>query len=123
MSEVTLEQLDAINVDQQTKENFETLGATLGGLEGFMSKLNITPGGLTDEQVAKHREDYGENVFPAPPEKTWLSLFYAAVFEDTVVVILCIAALVSFIIGLIEDPAHGWIEGVAITIAVLLVGK
>ena len=119
---VTLEDLDAINVDQSTKENFEKLNSQLEGLNGFMEKLGISPAGLNNEQVKQHREKFGENVFPEPPEKTWLFLFYQAVFEDLVVVILCIAALVSFIIGLIEDPGHGWIEGVAITIAVLLVG-
>ena len=42
-------------------------------------------------------------------------------FEDATLIVLIVAAVVSFIVGLIEDPAKGWIEGAAILFAVLLV--
>ena len=41
--------------------------------------------------------------------------------EDTTLRILIVAAFVSLIVGMIEDPADGWLEGVAILIAVVLV--
>lgn len=41
--------------------------------------------------------------------------------EDTTLRILIVAAFVSLIVGMIEDPTDGWLEGVAILVAVVLV--
>jgi Ca2+-transporting ATPase len=51
---------------------------------------------------------------------TWLELFKES-FEDTTIIVLVVAALVSFVVGVYEDPSKGWIEGVAILAAVLIV--
>jgi magnesium-transporting ATPase (P-type) len=42
-------------------------------------------------------------------------------FQDTTLIVLIVAAVVSFAVGLYEDPTKGWIEGAAILFAVLLV--
>lgn len=42
-------------------------------------------------------------------------------FQDTTIIILIVAAGVSLVVGLYEDPSKGWIEGAAILFAVLLV--
>lgn len=42
-------------------------------------------------------------------------------FQDATLIVLIVAAVVSFVVGLIEDPAKGWIEGAAILFAVLVV--
>lgn len=42
-------------------------------------------------------------------------------FQDATLVVLIISAVVSLVIGVFEDPEHGWIEGGAILVAVLLV--
>jgi len=42
-------------------------------------------------------------------------------FEDATLIVLIAAAVISFIVGLIDDPSTGWIEGAAILFAVLLV--
>jgi magnesium-transporting ATPase (P-type) len=42
-------------------------------------------------------------------------------FEDTTVIVLVVAAVVSFAVGMYEDPKKGWIEGAAILSAVLIV--
>ena len=42
-------------------------------------------------------------------------------FNDATLIVLIVAAVVSFAVGIIEDPAKGWIEGAAILFAVLLV--
>ncbi len=46
---------------------------------------------------------YGKNVFPEPPFSGFWALFFES-FEDTILQILILAAIVSFIIGLIEHP-------------------
>jgi magnesium-transporting ATPase (P-type) len=63
---------------------------------------------------------YGPNVFPEPPFAGFWALFFES-FQDPILIILIIAAAVSFIVGLINHPTDGWIDGVAIVIAILLV--
>ncbi|KAG8905804.1 hypothetical protein FRB99_008229 [Tulasnella sp. 403] len=83
---------------------------------------------------------YGSNVLPIRPSKTLLQLMWLAL-KDKVLVLLCIAAVVSLALGLYSDfgvkhppvicPSNGllkcsepkveWVEGVAIMVAVLIV--
>ena len=52
--------------------------------------------------------------------------FFVLLFNaltDTTLLILIAAAAVSLIIGVIQEPSEGWIEGVAIFIAVFLVSN
>ena len=42
-------------------------------------------------------------------------------FADATLIVLIVAAVVSLVVGVMEDPAKGWIEGAAILFAVLLV--
>ena len=44
--------------------------------------------------------------FPEPECKTWFGMFLES-FEDATLIVLIIAAVVSFVVGLIEDPAKG----------------
>jgi hypothetical protein len=41
--------------------------------------------------------------------------------EDFTLRILVVAALISLIIGIYENPSSGWMEGVAILIAITIV--
>lgn len=87
------------------------------------------------------RRVYGENRVPAKKPKSFLALCWAA-YTDKVLIILSIAAVVSLALGLYQDlgtPPHyypstscpptnmckepqvDWVEGVAITIAILIV--
>ena len=54
--------------------------------------------GLTDEQVLKSREKYGENVISEEKQKSLLMIFLEQ-FADLLVVILIIASIVSMISG------------------------
>jgi magnesium-transporting ATPase (P-type) len=79
---------------------------------------------LSDADVKARQELYGANEFPAPEPKTWFGMFLES-FEDTTVIVLCVASLVSLAVGLWEDytknTSKGWIEGTAILFAVVLV--
>ena len=77
----------------------------------FCSNLN---GGLTDEQVKKNREIYGVNQLEQK-KKTPLILKFLGEFNDPLIIILIIAAIVSMII----DP-HEWVESLIIMIVVLV---
>ena len=69
----------------------------------------------------QYRTLYGSNLMPEPPSKTWLQLFLDVFEDDPTVWILMASSLVSLVIGIYEDPSSGWIEGVAILSAVLIV--
>jgi magnesium-transporting ATPase (P-type) len=119
---VTQSTLDSINVEQSFKENRANLDA-LGGPHGLVQLLySNVEHGLSEEQVALNRSKFGKNMFPEAPMKSFLSMFIDALSDPTLIVLLC-AASVSLIIGVIEEPDHGWIEGGAIFIAVFLVAN
>ena len=73
---------------------------------------------------------YGKNVLPAKQATPLWKLVWAA-FQDKVIILLAVAAIVSLALGLYETlgvdhkpgdpPSVDWIEGVAIIIAILIV--
>lgn len=118
--DLTQDILDSLNVAQASEDNKKNLD-DLGGTDGLASRMGLNlKTGLTDSQVEASRERYGANIFPEKPMKSFLTLFVES-FNDTTLIILIIAAFVSLIVGSYEDPDKGWIEGLAILIAVLLV--
>jgi len=105
---------------QSTDSNKKQLD-TLGGYEGLLRSLDVEKiVGLRAEQIEENRQRYGSNQFPNPPMKSWIRLFFEAFKDPTVIILLC-AATVSLIVGIIEEPGHGWIEGTAIFLAIFLV--
>lgn len=76
---------------------------------------------------------YGANALPIRPSKSLFYLMWLAL-KDKVLIILCIAAVISLALGLyqtfgadpeiidgVEIPAVDWVEGVAIMVAVAIV--
>ena len=117
---VTQETLDSMNVSQASGDNKDHL-KNLGGVTGLASQLGVNlRGGLTESQVTTMREKFGSNQFPEKPMVPFWRLFLDS-FNDTVLLILIAAAVVSLILGMIEHPDKGWIEGTAILIAVVIV--
>ena len=79
--------------------------------------------GLTDAQVLASREAFGSNAFAEKPMESFFAMFLAA-FDDRVLQILMAAAVVSTLLGSIpkkEREHYGYIEGVAIWIAIFIV--
>ena len=96
----------------------------LGGTSVLLSELSSSiETGLNADTVLKNRAMFGENIFPESPMDSYLDLLLGAL-NDTTLIVLLFAAIVSLIIGIItEGLAHGWIEGGAILIAVVLVSN
>eukprot|EP01113_Clastostelium_recurvatum_P039552 TRINITY_DN604_c0_g2_i2.p1 TRINITY_DN604_c0_g2~~TRINITY_DN604_c0_g2_i2.p1 ORF type:complete len:1017 (-),score=417.27 TRINITY_DN604_c0_g2_i2:124-3174(-) len=97
----------------------------LGGIQGLASGLgvNLAQGIAASEaenKFATRREKYGINQVPPPPPVTLFELIWEGL-QDKTLVMLCIAAVVSLILGIREDPKTGWIEGTAILVAVVVV--
>ena len=72
--------------------------------------------GLTAAEVAASRQKYGANVLTPPEREPWWKLWLEK-FDDPVIRILLIAAVIAIVVG----AAHGqYAEGVGIIIAILL---
>jgi magnesium-transporting ATPase (P-type) len=114
--------LDNLNVPQGRKDNRVYLD-TLGGVDKVLEIIgtNIATG-HTAADVLAYRAKWGDNSMPKSPSESYFSLLGRALM-DTTLVILIIAASVSFAIGYWENPESGWIEGCAIFIAVFLVSN
>jgi len=74
------------------------------------------PKGLTTAEVERSRQTHGSNLLTPPRREPWWLLFLAK-FEDPVIRILIIAAVIAIAIGTIDGQ---FIEGVGILIAILL---
>ena len=122
MSKLSQAELDAL-VSMELPEVKEAL-QKIDGTAGLLKAFGTDPDkGLTTAQVEASREQYGENVFPEAPLKTYLE-FLLDTFNDTTLLVLLVAACVSLVVGIVEEGTEtGWIEGVAIYIAVILVSE
>jgi len=112
--------LDAINKPQESEANREAL-LSAGGPLVIALKLGVDVAqGLSKSQHEEFSEQFGTNKLPDKPMKGFWQLWIES-FNDTTLIILICAAVVSLGVGSYEDPSKGWIEGCAILIAVLIV--
>jgi len=78
-----------------------------------------TTSGLNDEQVAKRREKYGENKLKEKKKRTLLERFLEQ-FKDAMIIILLIAAAISFAVAIIEQDLGEFIEPSLILLIVIV---
>ncbi|XP_069142494.1 plasma membrane calcium-transporting ATPase 2-like isoform X2 [Argopecten irradians] len=94
----------------------------------YTSPIEGLPGSPAD--LADRRKVFGSNVIPPKPAKTFLQLVWEAI-QDVTLIILLVAALISLGLSFYKPPKEeggddseseaGWIEGVAILVAVIVV--
>ena len=90
---------------QEHEENRKRLDDEFNGTKGLAKGLRVDlQFGLAMDQVEGLREAYGPNSFPEIPMKSFCTLFVES-FNDTILLVLIAAAVVSLIIGIIEEPA------------------
>mmetsp|Transcript_46009 Transcript_46009/g.75054 ORF Transcript_46009/g.75054 Transcript_46009/m.75054 type:complete len:1069 (-) Transcript_46009:310-3516(-) len=99
--------------------------AEKGGVEGMARLLHVElQTGIDSEDAAdiSRRQDvFGVNRIPEPAQVSIFVLMWDALHDFTLIILL-IAAAISLVLGLVfEDRETGWIEGVAIIVAVLVV--
>lgn len=125
MVKITLsaETLDSLNEERDVSENLKAL-SEMGGihelLEGLKTDVNMGISACSSDQLEDRRVTHGSNSMPEPEVVTWMEMFIES-FDDTTVQILMAAAVISLAVGLYEDPQKGWIEGVTILAAVVVV--
>ncbi|KAK9366568.1 hypothetical protein V1509DRAFT_654609 [Lipomyces kononenkoae] len=129
---VSPKQLGLINHESQSLYVMQELG----GIDGIATKLNTNlQSGLSVEEDFNVRERvYDKNVLPAKRSTPLWKLMLIAL-SDKMLILLSIAAVITFALGLYETvgtpteydkqgnplPKVDWIEGVAILVAVIVV--
>uniref|UniRef100_T1J4D2 Calcium-transporting ATPase n=1 Tax=Strigamia maritima TaxID=126957 RepID=T1J4D2_STRMM len=137
---VTLKQLREL-MEVRGREGIQKMNTEFGGIQELCKKLYTSPNeglsGSTND-LEHRRQTFGSNVIPPKPPKTFLQLVWEAI-QDVTLIILQIAAVISLVLSLCKFPKdkeaeedrtsasleeegeHGWIEGVAILISVVVV--
>ncbi|AYU76239.1 vacuolar-type Ca2+-ATPase [Leishmania donovani] len=101
----------------------------LGKVEGIANTLHTSlKNGVDGNTVEARRAFFGKNALPEEPPLTFWEM-YKASWEDSMIRLLTVAAIVSLILGLtVPDPGEtevnyktGWIEGFAIICSVIIV--
>ncbi|KPU74704.1 uncharacterized protein Dana_GF21692, isoform D [Drosophila ananassae] len=130
---ISLKQLREL-MEHRGREGVTKIGE-FGGIHELCKKLYTSPNeGLSGSKAdEEHRRDtFGSNIIPPKPPKTFLTLVWEAL-QDVTLIILEVAALVSLGLSFYkpadedapvlqeEEEHHGWIEGLAILISVIVV--
>lgn len=114
------ELLQTVNQPQALDENLRNL-KSLQGTDGLVKLLHShRTAGVDASSVAQRRELLGSNALPSAPRNSFWQLFVDT-FDDATLQILIAAAVVSLVIGVYDDPTTGYVEGLAILAAVLIV--
>lgn len=116
------ELLRSINQPQALELNLQHLKSkAIGGNSGLVLLLSSDADtGIDPSTVLTRRTLFGCNSLPSAPRKSFCQLF-CDTFDDATLQILIAAALVSLAIGIYDDPTTGYVEGIAILAAVLIV--
>ncbi len=115
--------LSQINQPQSKQSNLDNLQNTslIGSIPSLLSLLQTHPEqGIPSSTISTRRSLLGSNSLPSSPRKSFLELFIDT-FDDETLKILIAAAVISLAVGIYEDPSTGYIEGIAILAAVLIV--
>jgi len=107
--------------DVRSVEKLKEAGGVAGLAEGLRTDLhNGLNAAEAKDNFATRREVFGKNQLPEPPVNTLFDLIWEGL-QDSTLILLCVSACISLVLGIMENPSHGWIEGTAILIAVFLV--
>eukprot|EP00359_Climacostomum_virens_P006958 CAMPEP_0204919972 /NCGR_PEP_ID=MMETSP1397-20131031/17116_1 /ASSEMBLY_ACC=CAM_ASM_000891 /TAXON_ID=49980 /ORGANISM="Climacostomum Climacostomum virens, Strain Stock W-24" /LENGTH=971 /DNA_ID=CAMNT_0052093617 /DNA_START=369 /DNA_END=3284 /DNA_ORIENTATION=- len=96
---------------------------SMGNIQGLAAalKTDLVKGRSDSSDLeAERAQRFGRNdpiVKPLVP--FWR--FFLDALNDTMMKVLLVAAAVSLIVGCVDDPSEGWLDGVAILIAVMIV--
>lgn len=126
--------LESLNADLvKTPDARRATLNQFGGLDKLFSRLSTTLEGIGSDAAQVRVDVYGSNEMPERRQRTFLGLLKERL-ADVTMIILCVSAVVSLVLGILfpetfyDDSCScvvtdktGWVEGVAILVAVALV--
>jgi Ca2+-transporting ATPase len=88
--------------------------------EEVASELNVdVKTGLTDKEILERREKYGTNELKEGKKESLLQKFINQ-FKDFTIIVLIISAIVSSVVGVMEEGISGIKDSVVIMVIVIL---
>eukprot|EP01137_Pigoraptor_chileana_P027909 Opistho-2@11125 len=121
---VSIAQLQGL-VELKSDEGVRKLQTEYGGVEGLARRLgsDARAGLRSTDDLEGRQLFYGTNFIPPRKSASILELMWDALHDLTLIVLICsgTASLVLGVTPLEKHPEVGWIEGVSILIAVLVV--
>ena len=94
--------------------------AHVDDVDSLLKRLSTNKStGLTDSQISELTEKYGPNQLKEKKKKTLLQRFFAQ-FKDVMIVILILAAIVSFVVAIVEGDTKEFFEPALILLIVIL---
>ena len=87
--------------------------------DAVLEHLDSSRSGLTSAQVQQKRAQFGENKLKEKPKKTMMQRFLDQ-FKDVMILILLVAAAISFVIACVEGNPKEFFEPVLILLIVVL---
>lgn len=129
---ISLQSLNDLHDPKSLKQLYN-----LGGIENLLTMLHTSTDGLNEHNESdlnQRKQYFGVNKLPQKVQKSFLKLCWEAL-KDKVLVILCIAAIISLALGCYESfgsgthyddeglplPKVDYVEGLAILVAVAIV--
>jgi magnesium-transporting ATPase (P-type) len=132
LEEIKSKDFSALKLSMLTEEKiYKTYCEDFGGINGVLKILNVTKQiGVTSKSVEERIKLYGENTFAKKRPKPLIKLFFNAL-NQALLIVLLILGFVSIVLGVAfpegEDPVLdrilGAIEGLAIFLAVFIVAS
>ncbi|KAJ3157499.1 Calcium-transporting ATPase 10, plasma membrane-type, partial [Irineochytrium annulatum] len=93
-----------------------------GGSGGAAQK--VAPASRFDMTAAdslRRQAVYGVNKIPPPKSETIFGIVWNTIVEDPIIKVLLVGAVTVLVLGTVLCPSDGWIEGLVIMIAVVIV--
>jgi Ca2+-transporting ATPase len=76
---------------------------------------------MTPADLAQRQNAFGQNIIPPPESATILEIVWETILDDPIIKILIVGAIIILALGTAIHPKDGWLEGVAIVVAVFIV--
>ncbi|CAG9315255.1 unnamed protein product [Blepharisma stoltei] len=123
--DITTEQLNQFFDIHEIREGASIIKLkTYGGISSLCNSLKTNDkeglSHVTKQELKDRKKFFGNNKAEVPPTTSLLEIVFEAL-QDFTIQLLLVAALVSLVLGVLEDPNEGWYEGVSIMVAVLIV--
>nr|QFR55262.1 PMCA2 [Onchidium reevesii] len=140
---LTVDELRSL-MEHRGQEGLELLNSSqYGGVQEMCKRLRTSPvQGLDGSDLEQRKKIFGSNLIPPKPPKSFLQLVWEAL-QDVTLIILIVAAIISLGLSFYKPPkdddadlreedtykegggdfeeAAGWIDGLAILVAVVVV--
>ncbi|KAJ3127841.1 Calcium-transporting ATPase 10, plasma membrane-type [Nowakowskiella sp. JEL0407] len=112
---------DRFKLEKRSDRKSMTNLASKYNLNSVRDEKTTSKNAMDVVDAANRKMVYGENIIPPPKSKTIFEIVWDTIKDDPIIKVLLIGAVVVISLGSAICPANGFIEGLAILVAVVIV--